>query len=45
LAASLAISKLKMLILGQDVASIRQPIIMPWEEEVNFKFVASAGVL
>jgi hypothetical protein len=33
-----------MLTVGQDVVRIEEPIIMPREEEVNFKFVASAGV-
>jgi hypothetical protein len=33
-----------MLTMAQDVVRIVEPIIMPREEEVNFKFVARAGV-
>jgi len=33
-----------MLTEGQDVVRIVESIIMPREEEVNFKFVASTGV-
>jgi hypothetical protein len=33
-----------MLTVGQDVVRTVEPIIMPREEEVNFKFAASAGV-